>query len=310
MGTPEIAAYSLKSILESKHEVVGVVTTPDKPAGRGQKLQASAVKEFAIENNLTVLQPEKLKNQQFLDDLQNLRPDLIVVVAFRMLPKEVWSMPNFGTINLHASLLPQYRGAAPINWAIINGEKTSGVTTFFIDEKIDTGMIIKQKRIDIDYYDDAGKLHDKIMIQGAETLLETIDIIESGNYSSVGQDNFISNEQDLKPAPKIFKDDCKIDWSKNVFETYNFIRGMNPYPGAWGILKKNEEELVLKIFSSRIEQTNHDKKIGSIIVDKNGFKVAVNDGFMSIDVVRLQGKKTMTSADFIRGFDLSDCVFI
>lgn len=310
MGTPEIAVYSLSLLLNSHHSVVGVVTVPDKPAGRGQIIKKSAIKLFAEQNNLPIFQPEKFKDEIFLENLTNLRPDIMTVVAFKMLPKEVWSIPKFGTINLHASLLPQYRGAAPINWAIINGEKTTGVTTFFIDEKIDTGKIIMQKKINIDFLDNAENLHDKIMTIGAEVLSETVNLIEKGVNKSIDQNSFIENYTKLKLAPKIFNNDCKINWQQNTLNTYNFIRGLSPYPGAWSIIERNNKNFRLKIFTATIEQTNHNLKPGTIKADKKTLKVAVNDGFIEIKKLKLQGKKDMNTDEFLRGFKTENAIFI
>lgn len=310
MGTPEISTYSLNKILESKHEIVGVVTATDKPAGRGRKIQQSDVKKFAIKNELKVFQPEKLKNKVFLDELKALNADLFVVIAFRMLPKEVWQMPKLGTINLHASLLPQYRGAAPINWAIINGEKETGVTTFFIDEKIDTGKIILQQKIDISKYDTAGSLHDKIMTKGAEALIETINLIEKGKHKTIDQQKFVQNNKQLKQAPKIFKDDCKINWDKNLETIYNFIRGLNPYPGAWCFLEKEDKHIFAKIFDVETEEKEHNYANGDIISDKKSFKIAVTNGFLKVNKFKLEGKKTLSADEFVRGFDLNNCRFI
>jgi len=310
MGTPEISTFSLKTILESKHEVVGVVTSTDKPAGRGRKINQSDVKKFAVEKNLKILQPEKLKNPDFIKELSDLKPDLIVVLAFRMLPKEVWQLAKYGTINLHASLLPQYRGAAPINWAIINGETETGVTTFFIDEKIDTGKVILQEKIAIEKTDNAGTLHDKIMIKGAETLLKTIDLIDTNNHEVIEQGKILELNKQLKVAPKIFKADCRINWQESITNIFNFIRGLNPYPGAWCYLVKNEKEISAKIFDVETEHHKHDYSIGEIFFDKNGFKIAVKYGFIIVKKFRLEGKKILNSDEFVRGFNLKDCKFI
>lgn len=310
MGTPEISTYSLKKLLESNHKIVGVVTATDKPAGRGQKLQQSDVKKFALSKELNILQPEKLKNADFIKNITNLKPDLIVVIAFRMLPKEVWLIPRYGTINLHASLLPQYRGAAPINWAIINGETETGVTTFFIDEKIDTGKIILQKKIPIENTDTAGILHDKIMLKGAETLLETIELIDKNKQEIIEQEKISSKYKQLKPAPKIFKSDCKIDWQNSLDNVYNFIRGLNPYPGAWTNLLRGDKEFSAKIFDVKKEIEEHNFENGKIVSAKKGFKIAVSGGYIVIKKIKLEGKKTLNSDEFVRGFDLSNCTFV
>ena len=310
MGTPEISTYSLKKILESKHEIVGVVTATDKPAGRGQKLRQSDVKKFALENHLNIFQPENLKETNFVNDITTLKPDLIIVIAFRMLPKEIWQIPKYGTINLHASLLPQYRGAAPINWAIINGETETGVTTFFIDEKIDTGKIILQKKIPIEQTDTAGTLHDKIMYKGAETLLETINLIEANKHKVIEQEKISQIYKQLNQAPKIFKIDCKINWQNSINDIYNFIRGLNPYPGAWTHLIKEEKKIFTKIFDIEKENELHEHKTGTIFYDKKGFKIAVRGGYIIVKKIKIEGKKTLNSDEFVRGFKLANCIFL
>lgn len=308
MGTPEIAVYSLKTIDKNNHEIVAVVTAEDKPAGRGRKLKKSAVKEYAEKENIKILQPEKLKNENFINELKELNADLFVVVAFRMLPKAVWSLPKYGTINLHASLLPNYRGAAPINWAIINGETKTGVTTFFIDEKIDTGKIILQKEIEIEKTDNAGTLHDKIMTQGAELLLITIEVIKNKNYKQIPQENLFTDKMQLKPAPKIFKNDCFIDWSKPSDEIYNFIRGLNPYPGAWTYILKENKKYILKIFDVEIDNSYKFDKEKNIKIEKDYFIISSSKGALKVLSMQFEGKKRMKSADFLCGFDFSDCI--
>lgn len=305
MGTPEFAVASLKSLLDADFNVVAVVTSPDKPAGRGQKLQESDVKQFAITRHIPILQPDKLKDQVFINELQSFRADLQVVVAFRMLPEVIWSMPRLGTINLHASLLPQYRGAAPINWVIINGEKTTGVTTFFIEKEIDTGKIIHSERITIEDSDNAGSLHDKLMESGAKLLRQTVTDIESGNYPQ--SDQFLSGHADieLKSAPKIFKEDCKIDWSASLEKIQNFIRGLSPYPSAWTTLVniKTNERLMLKIFESEKVIDTHSHPCGSIITDEKKYiKIAVTGGYISLITLQLEGKKRLYNEEFLRGF--------
>ena len=307
MGTPEIAVFSLSKINESKHDVVAVVTVPDKPSGRGRKIKPSAVKQFAIDKKIRILQPEKLKNSDFINELKNLNADLYIVLAFRMLPKVVWSLPKKGTINLHASLLPNYRGAAPINWAIINGEKITGVTTFFIDEKIDTGKIIKQKEIPILQTDNAGTLHDKIMRQGADLVLETIDLVENDKFDIVAQEKLIDSKIELKSAPKIFKNDCEINWDTDIEQIFNFIRGLNPYPGAWTTVLKGENEYFMKIFDVNFILEEHNFEYNSIILEKENFKIACKNGFLIVETLQFQGKKRMKTGDFLRGFDFSDC---
>lgn len=307
-GTPEIAAYCLQKIINSEHKVSAVVTATDKPAGRGYKLLPSDVKKTALENNIPVLQPEKLKNSNFLNELRGYNADLFVVVAFRMLPQEVWQMPKKGTVNLHASLLPDYRGAAPINWAIINGEIQSGVTTFFINEQIDTGKIIKQQKIKINIDDNAGILHDKIMVQGADLLLETINLIKKNEHESIEQQSILNNREP-KSAPKIFKQDCKINWDKNSEIVYNFIRGMTPFPGAWSVLNFPDKNIIVKIPSAKILNIKHNLIPGSIETTKDGIKVAAKTGFIQIENIIPEGKKSMTAAEFVRGHRLDNCFF-
>ncbi len=308
MGTPEIAAFCLDKI-SSKFNVKAVVTAVDKPAGRGKKLRQSEVKKLALQKNIPVLQPENLKSEAFINELKSFNPDLIVVVAFRMLPKVVWALPKLGTINLHASLLPDYRGAAPINWAIVNGEKKTGVTTFFIDEQIDTGRIILQKEIEIDFSDNADTLHDKIMTIGADLLIETIEKIENGTVKTIEQEQILSGKKP-KLAPKIHKQDCKINWDNDVLEVYNFIRGMSPYPGAWSILNLNSKNINTKIFEVKILEKQHNLDSGKIaIMDKKSY-VAVKNGFIELVSLRLEGKKTISGEQFAYGYDLKNARFI
>ncbi|MEO6884633.1 MAG: methionyl-tRNA formyltransferase [Bacteroidia bacterium] len=309
MGTPDFAVASLDSLLKNECTVIAVITTPDKPAGRGQKLQECAVKKFAQEKNLKILQPKKLKDPEFIAELQSLNADLQIVVAFRMLPEIVWNMPRLGTFNLHASLLPNYRGAAPINRAIMNGEKETGVSTFFLQQEIDTGKIIFSEKISILENETAGELHDKLMLLGADLVVKTVDAILSENYPETDQEKLFSKGTELKIAPKIFKEDCKINWNLSVDEIHNFIRGLSPYPTAWTELKHPKENLLLKIFRSEKESSEHTYTIGSIISDqKNSLKIAVSKGFIHIHELQLSGKKRMTSADFLRGF-LIDSTF-
>lgn len=302
MGTPDFAVAGLKKLVESKHNIVGVITAPDKPAGRGRKIQESAVKKYAVENDLKVLQPINLKSESFLEELEALKPNLQIIVAFRMLPKVVWQIPEFGTFNLHASLLPQYRGAAPINWAIINGEKETGVTTFFIDEKIDTGEIILQKETKILPEDNAGTLHDRLMHLGAELILETVAQIENGNITTHKQ----KGEEQLKPAPKIFKDDCKIDWSLPGKSIFDFVRGLSPYPTAWSRLKSGKEEITLKIYEATFEPEDHQLDIGSIEKPKSTLKIAVRDGFIKLITVQFPGKRKMPIKEVLNGLKLEE----
>jgi len=312
MGTPEFAVASLKALVENKYNVVAVITMPDKPAGRGYKLQASPVKQYALEKGLTVFQPEKLKEENFLVELKELKIDLQVVVAFRMLPEAVWSMPTKGTFNLHSSLLPQYRGAAPINWAIINGEKETGVTTFFLSHEIDTGDIIFREKTTIRESDNAETLHDRLMVMGAQLVLKTVDAVIECNVKSIPQDEINSNEIELKPAPKIFKDDCRINWNKNAEDIFNFIRGLSPYPSAWTELHRPETDEVirLKLYSScRVSEEVESKNLsnGSILSDNKSYiYVLTGDGILSITDLQLSGKKRMSAIDFLNGYKLSE----
>jgi methionyl-tRNA formyltransferase len=300
MGTPEFAVASLKKLYEAGYNIVGVVTAPDKPAGRGLQLSESAVKKYARENNLHILQPEKLKDPGFLAQLQGLRADVQVVVAFRMLPEVVWNMPPMGTINLHGSLLPQYRGAAPINWAIINGEKETGVTTFKLKHDIDTGNILLQKKIAITESDTAGSLHDKMMETGADLLLETISELYQGKLKETEQDKLtVSNAATLHHAPKIFTETCEINWNKSSNEIYNLIRGLAPYPAAFTHLQGKK----LKIFQAEKESWNDMNDPGKIFTDQRSFlKFSTNDGFISLKEIQMEGKKKMAVADFLRGW--------
>ena len=308
MGTPEFAVASLDILVKNNYNVVGVVTMPDKPAGRGQLLQESAIKKYVLEKQLHILQPEKLKSEQFIAELKLLNADLQIVVAFRMLPEIVWSMPRLGTFNLHGSLLPQYRGAAPINWAVINGEKETGVTTFFLQHEIDTGKIIFNSKININEQETAGDIHDKLMILGAELVLKTVRAIEENKYSEVEQSKFFNSTDELKHAPKIFKDDCKINWSQSCKNIHNHIRGLSPYPTAFTSFKNIENKVFLvKIFLSEKEKAPHHYKIQSILSDnKNYLKIAVKDGFIVIKELQIAGKKRMTISEFLRGFPLSE----
>jgi len=306
MGTPEFAVASLKSLHEEGFNVVAVVTAPDRPAGRGQKLQESDVKRYAKEIQIPVLQPEKLKDPVFIEQLDSLKADLYVVVAFRMLPEIVWSKPPCGTINLHASLLPQYRGAAPINWAIINGENKTGVTTFFIEKEIDTGYIIHKEEIEITEEDNAGTLHDKLMQMGASVLVRTVTAIIAGNYPKISQ----HSGDVLKTAPKIFKEHCKINWNNQVATIYNFVRGLSPYPTAWTIFanQQTNETFSAKIFETEKEPATHNLQPGTIVSDeKRWLKVALQDGYLNIKNIQAEGKKRLNIEEFLRGFkDISN----
>ena len=304
MGTPEFAVASLKALLDAGMNIVAVVTAPDKPAGRGQKVQETDVKKFAKNLDIPILQPDKLKNTEFLGKLQSLQADLNIVVAFRMLPELVWSMPRLGTINLHASLLPQYRGAAPINWAIMNGESITGVTTFFIEKEIDTGKIIFSEKVEITDNDTAGSLHDKLMNVGANLLVKTAVSIWDNNYNMASQHTEATTTS-LKTAPKIFKEDCKIHWNHSLDNIYNFVRGLSPYPAAWTVLSniENDQKLSVKIFETQKEEINHGLIHGTLISDEKKFvKVAVNGGYLSLKTIQVEGKKRLEIEEFLRGF--------
>lgn len=303
MGTPALAAFSLKIMHESGYNVAGVVTAPDKPAGRGLKLIHSEVKNYALEQGLTLLQPDKLKSPAFLESLQSLQPDVQVVVAFRMLPEAVWSLPKLGTFNMHASLLPQYRGAAPINWAIINGETETGVTTFLLDREIDTGKILFQERIPILKNETAGSLHDRIMVIGADIVTRTIDALAQGKAKPIKQDELITDPLQLKKAPKIFKEDCLIDWKRSCQDIVNLIHGMSPIPGAFTAIKTDGEELSIKIFEAEAEVMLHPYKPGEMFTDgKNTLIFTTSDGIIKVKSLQMAGKKRMTTSDFLRGF--------
>jgi len=305
MGTPDFAVGILDSILKNKYEVVGVITAADKPAGRGQKIKYSAVKEYALANNLNLLQPTNLKDENFIIELKRLNANLQVVVAFRMLPQVVWEMPELGTFNLHASLLPNYRGAAPINWAIINGDAKTGVTTFFIDDKIDTGAMILSKEIKIKANENAGTLHDRLMILGSEAVTETLNLIKNQKVVTKIQND--SNE--LKTAHKLHKENCKINWSATGASIYNLIRGLSPYPTSWFMLNDHEKELNVKVFDAKFTEEVHDLKIGAIATTKSSIKVAVQKGFIELLELQLPGKKKMTSKDILNGATFSADAF-
>jgi methionyl-tRNA formyltransferase len=304
MGTPDFAVESLRILVENKYNVVGVITMPDKPVGRGHSLQFSAVKKYAISQNLLVLQPEKLKDENFLTELKNLNADLQIVVAFRMLPEVVWNMPRFGTFNLHASLLPQYRGAAPINWAIINGEKETGVTTFFLTHEIDTGKIILQEKLPVSETDNAGTVHDRLMVLGAKLVKKTVDLLIDGKIDAIDQSQFIHPTLVLRPAPKIFKETCKIDFSQRVDQVYNFVRGLSPYPAAWVEIKfpGQSEKTLLKVFETEKEFEVHNLAVGTIVTDgKKYAKIALSDGFIHLKSVQIAGKRRMEIGELLRG---------
>ncbi|MBG6187670.1 methionyl-tRNA formyltransferase [Flavobacterium sp. CAN_S2] len=301
MGTPEFAVGILDTIIKNNYEVVGVITAADKPAGRGQKLKYSAVKEYALAHNLTLLQPLNLKDETFLAELKALNANLQIVVAFRMLPKVVWEMPSLGTFNLHASLLPNYRGAAPINWAIINGETKTGVTTFFIDDKIDTGAMILNSEIPIDETENAGHLHDRLMELGSKTVIDTLEMIETGNVSTVIQ----KDTADIKTAYKLNKENCKIDWTKSAQEINNLIRGLSPYPAAWCFFEDKNEEWNVKIYEAKIISEDHNYAIGSLICTKKEMKIAVRNGFIQILNLQFPGKKKMSTSELLNGITFS-----
>ncbi len=306
MGTPEFAVTILDSLVQHNYNVVGVITAPDKPAGRGRKIHTSAVKKYAEEKKLHILQPTNLKNQGFLDELETLQANLQIVVAFRMLPKAVWQMPKYGTFNLHASLLPQYRGAAPINWAIINGETETGVTTFFIDDKIDTGEIILNSKTTISNEENAGFLHDKLMYLGANLVLKTIEQIKTNTVKTKKQ---IDNKN-LKLAYKINKDTCQIDWSKDIQATYNLIRGLSPYPAAWTTLYNEDDNITIKIYAVEMETALHNLKVGKLVYDKKTIKVAVPNGYIKLLELQLSGKRRMRTIDVLNGLQLKETAYL
>ena len=298
MGTPEFAVANLKALVENGYNVVGVVTAADKPAGRGKKLRKSAVKQYAETEKIPVLQPTNLKSEAFNKALQALRPDLQIVVAFRMLPEVVWRLPKLGTFNLHASLLPDYRGAAPINWAIINGETETGVTTFFIDDKIDTGEIILQEKVAITPDDNASSLHDKLMLQGSDLILQTVDLITAGKVKTKPQPQI----ELPKKAPKLHNENTKINWEQPAEKIHNLIRGLSMYPGAWTMLQTgNDDSKKLLIYKSRFEQTDHNEPIKNITRTKKSLKIAVPDGYIFPEIIKLQGKKMMDIQAFLNG---------
>ncbi|MCI1648760.1 MAG: methionyl-tRNA formyltransferase [Bacteroides sp.] len=332
MGTPEFAVEPLRCLVEGGYHVVGVITMPDKPAGRGHKLQSSPVKQYVDAYNeglkvaqskvtnttdrvaaeeIVLLQPEKLKDETFLDALRELKADLQIVVAFRMLPEVVWNMPRLGTFNLHASLLPQYRGAAPINWAVINGDTETGVTTFFLRHDIDTGEVIRQERIPIADTDNVGVVHDKLMVLGGRLVLETVDAILDGSVKPIPQEEMMSNNE-LRPAPKIFKETCRIDWNQPVKRVYDFIRGLSPYPAAWAeLVSPDEETVVVKIFEA--EKVSAEDCIlfnytpGQLVTDgKTYIRVAAADGFIGVHALQLPGKKRLKTDELLRGFHLDN----
>jgi len=304
MGTPEFAVTILDAIAQSKHEIVGVVTVADKPAGRGQQLRESAVKTYSKDNGFPILQPEKLKDETFHAELKALNADLFVVVAFRMLPEIVWAMPPKGTINLHASLLPKYRGAAPINWAIINGEKETGVTTFFINQVIDTGAVLKQEKVAISDDMNAGELHDTLMHLGANLTVKTLDEIANDSIQSLAQDEQLAKE--LRHAPKIFKQDCKVDWKQTAQNVHNKIRGLSPYPAAWCTLQneKKNETVSFKLFASKI--VDEIPATPSLLKHSDGILFPCQDGFICVSELQPEGKRRMNFKEFLAGNKLED----
>ncbi|MBR4644382.1 MAG: methionyl-tRNA formyltransferase [Bacteroidaceae bacterium] len=310
MGTPDFAVPSLAKLVDNGYNVVGVVTMPDKAIGRHHDvLQSSPVKQYAVNHNIPVLQPEKLKDEEFLSALRNLEADLQIVVAFRMLPQVVWGMPRLGTFNLHAALLPQYRGAAPINWAIINGDKETGITTFFLDEDIDTGRIILQERIPIGEEDCLEDIHDRMMVQGAQLVQKTVDLIAEGKAEATDQEQFMTDEP-LRPAPKIFKETCEIKWT-NTEQVYNFVRGLSPYPAAWTTLHTQDgKEVIMKVFKTRKETALPDVKEATLQTDnKTYLRVALPDGYLYLTEVQISGKKRMPITDFLRGAHVEGWTF-
>ena len=302
MGTPDFAVGILDTIYKNNYDIVGVITAPDKPAGRGQKVSMSAVKEYALEKNLRLLQPTNLKSEEFLAELKSLDANLQVVVAFRMLPEVVWKMPKLGTFNLHASLLPEYRGAAPINWAIINGETKTGVTSFFIDDKIDTGAMILSKETEIGADETAGELHDRLMHLGSETVLETLQLIESGNAITTLQEN----NPDVKTAYKLNKQNCKIDWSQSGNTIFNLIRGLSPYPAAWTFIKDGMQEWNVKIYLASFEEKTHSETIGKITTTKKEIFITTKDGLLKIESLQFPGKKRMLAHELLNGVKFSE----
>ena len=311
MGTPDFAVEPLKKLVEGGYNIVGVITMPDKPIGRHQnELSMSPVKKYALSQNLKVLQPVKLKDSDFIEELKSLQADLQIVVAFRMLPEIVWNMPALGTFNLHAALLPQYRGAAPLNWAIINGDTETGITTFFLDHDIDTGKIIQRVPVPILDTDNVEDVHDKLMYLGSDLVIETVDNIIKGNVQPIDQSQFFTDEP-LRHAPKIFKETCRIDWNLGVKRTYDFIRGLSPYPAAWTEINYNEKKAVLKIYSAIKEFQDHHYPVGKVVTDgKTYLKVALVDGFLSLTTIQMAGKKRMEITDFLRGFHTEEDIFV
>lgn len=312
MGTPEFAVESLKRLVEGGYNIVGVITMPDKPMGRhGSVLQPSPVKQYAVSQGLKVLQPEKLKNEEFVAELRSLNADLQIVVAFRMLPEVVWSMPRLGTFNLHASLLPQYRGAAPINWAVINGDTETGITTFFLKHEIDTGEIIDQVRVPIADTDNVEVVYERLMRLGGDLVLKTVDAILEGSVKAIPQEE-LAQVGELRPAPKIFKETCRIDWTIGVKRIYDFVRGLSPYPAAWTELyQEGTDPVMLKIFETEKLFCEHSLAPGTIVTDcKTYFKIASSDGYVNVLSLQLAGKKRMEINDFLRGYRHTEKAYV
>lgn len=301
MGTPGFATGILKALEQTEHEIVGVITAPDKPAGRGRKLNQSDVKKYALSKGMHILQPTNLKDSEFLKELESLKADLQIVVAFRMLPHAVWSMPSKGTFNLHASLLPKYRGAAPINWAIINGDKQTGLTTFFIDDKIDTGAIIKQRTLEIGKDEILKSLHDRMMEDGAALVVQTVQAIDKDNYTLT-----VQPEMDPSPAPKLNIENCKINWNQPSKTIYDLIRGLNPFPAAYTLLYNSGEILNTKIYDCEISDERSDRKPGTIITTKKEIKIVTGDGILNVKSLKVQGKKLMDSVSLLNGFKFEE----
>lgn len=303
MGTPEFAVAPLRELHRAGYHIPAVVTAPDRPAGRGKKMRASAVKEYAVQHGIRVLQPEKLRDPAFLRALDELKPDLQVVVAFRMLPEAVWRKAPMGTFNLHASLLPQYRGAAPVNHVLINGENRTGVTSFLIDEQIDTGNILLRKECEIGPGENAGQLHDRLMSMGAGLVLETVQGLQAGSLKARSQQEWMEEGEILKPAPKIHKADCRINWKQEGKTIFNLIRGLSPYPAAFtSLVREDGENLLVKIYECAFLEAGHDLEAGTVVTDgKSRLEVACGDGFIEISVLQQEGKRRMETAEFLRG---------
>ncbi|HPM12397.1 MAG TPA: methionyl-tRNA formyltransferase [Bacteroidales bacterium] len=304
MGTPEFAVAPLQNLINQNYTIVGVVTAPDKPAGRGQQISMSAVKTCALQHNLSIFQPTNLKSEEFITQVRTLQPDIILVIAFRMLPKVIWEIPPLGTINIHGSLLPQYRGAAPIHWAVVNGETQTGVTSFYINETIDTGNIILQKTIDIAHTDTTGLVYERLMNLAAELSVETIKYVQKHPHTSTPQESITCVV--LHHAPKIEKETCKINWNACGTNIYNHIRGFSPFPAAWTLLKKQDKTIICKIYFALFTPASHDYIIGTILTDQTNISIAVKDGFIQPTDIQLEGKKRMSIQECMRGFSFTD----